>query len=182
MQRLKLFLPLIIFVLLALVFLGVELRVKSGDYSPTAMPSALVDKPLPDFDLPTLNGERAGPGDMPAQAYLVNVWATWCPTCHYEHPFLVELQRRGIPIIGVDYKDSADAAQRWLQEKGDPYVMTLFDADGQFGLDLGVTGAPETYLVDSNGIVRFRFQGALDEKVWLKEFAPRVAALKGGAE
>lgn len=182
MQRLKLFLPLIIFVIMAAIFFGVERRVQTGDYDPMALPSALVDRPLPSFSLPTLDGVQLSNAELPDTWFLVNVWATWCPSCHFEHPFLVELKEEGVAILGVDYKDKLVPAQRWLDEKGDPYFATLFDKVGTFGLDLGVTGAPETYLVDAEGIVRFRYQGALDRQIWDKVFAPRIAALQGTVE
>ncbi len=178
MDRLKLFLPLIIFLVLAAVFFGVQRRVQTGDYSPTALPSALLDRPLPDFSLTTLAGGQLSREQLPKQWLLVTVWATWCPSCHYEHPFLVELAQRGVLILGVDYKDRRQPALQWLAEKGDPYFATVFDAQGQLGLDLGVTGAPETYLVDARGLVRFRYQGALDQKVWDREFAPLIATLE----
>ena len=180
MGRLKLFLPLIIFVLLAAMFFGMQRRVQEGEYSPTALPSALLNHPMPTFSLPTLEGGELSSTDLPQQWLLVNVWATWCPTCHYEHPFLVELSKRGVPILGVDYKDKRDPALRWLAEKGNPYFATVFDAEGTLGLDLGVTGAPETYLIDAEGIVRFRYQGALDERIWEKEFQPLISELDAG--
>ncbi len=182
MDRFKLFLPLIIFLLLAAVFFGVQRQVQTGDYSPTALPSALLDRPLPDFSLPTLDGGQLSRDQLPAQWLLVNVWATWCPTCHYEHPFLLELAQRGVLILGVDYKDKTALAVKWLEEKGDPYFATVFDGDGSLGLDLGVTGAPETYLVDAAGVVRLRYQGALDQQVWEREFLPVVSQFSGEAE
>lgn len=178
MQRLKLFIPLLVFVALAAMFFGVERRVQRGEYAPTDLPSALLNQPLPDFSLPALDdGRILTKSDIQGEWFLLNVWATWCPTCHYEHPFLITLAERGVKIYSVDYKDTADAARRWLVEKGNPYVATLFDAAGDFGLDLGVTGAPETYLVDATGVVRFRYQGALDQRVWDREFAPLVNRL-----
>jgi cytochrome c biogenesis protein CcmG/thiol:disulfide interchange protein DsbE len=177
-QRFKLFLPLVIFALLAAVFFGVERRVQSGDYAPTDLPSALVDKPLPDFSEPALDdGRLINKAQIVGEVFLLNVWATWCPSCHFEHPFLVKLAAEGVNIVSIDYKDEAEAAKRWLAEKGNPYSVTLFDEDGSLGLDLGVTGAPETYLVDASGTVRFRYQGALDQRIWDKEFAPRMAEL-----
>ena len=171
MQRVKLFIPLIIFAALAVVFFLVERRVQTGDYSPTALPSALLDRPLPEFSLTTLKGEPIRKDQLLGDVFLLNVWATWCPTCHYEHPFLVDLAQRGVNIVGVDYKDGKQAAIKWLEDKGDPYTLTIFGPEGTLGLDLGVTGAPETYLVDAQGVVRFRYQGALDAKVWESEFA-----------
>lgn len=183
MERLKLFLPLVVFVILAAIFFGVERKVQTGDYSPTDLPSALLDRPLPAFSLAVLGTDQTlTREDILGQWFLLNVWATWCPTCHYEHPFLMELAERGARIYSVDYKDSATDAQRWLEDKGDPYVATLFDPQGKFGLDLGVTGAPETYLVDSRGIVRLRYQGALDQNVWATVFEPRLAELREGGQ
>lgn len=181
MERLKLFLPLIIFVILAAVFFGVQRDTKTGDYSPTALPSALVGKPLPAFSLTELNsGEVLQRDDLLGSWFLLNVWATWCPSCHFEHPFLVELAQQGVRIYSVDYKDSAPEAREWLEEKGNPYLATLFDPDGTLGLDLGVTGAPETYVVDAQGVIRFRYQGALDAKIWQREFGPIIADLEAG--
>ncbi len=182
MQRFKLFIPLLVFVALAAMFFGVERRVQRGEYTPTDLPSALLNRPLPDFSLPALDdGRLLSKADIQGELFLLNVWATWCPTCHYEHPFLVKLAEQGVKIYSVDYKDNAEAARRWLVEKGNPYVATIFDEAGNFGLDLGVTGAPETYLVDSSGIVRFRYQGALDQQIWDREFAPIIADLAGEA-
>lgn len=178
MQRLKLFLPLIIFVLLAALFLGVQWRIKSGEYNPTAMPSALINKPLPAFDLPTLAGGRLSNADLPKEIFLVNAWATWCPTCHFEHPFLMALAEQGLPILGVDHKDDTEAARKLLLDKGDPYFASVIDSDGNFGLDLGLTGTPETYLVDAGGIVHFRYQGALNQRAWEKYFVPKISELK----
>lgn len=181
MDRVKLFLPLIIFVVLAVVFFGVERRVQTGDYRPTALPSALVGQPLPDFALTELSsGQTLTRKELLGSWFLLNVWATWCPTCHYEHPFLVNLAQQGVRIYSVDYKDSAPDAKEWLAEKGNPYLATLFDPEGTLGLDLGVTGAPETYVVDAQGIIRFRYQGALDEKIWQREFGPLIATLERG--
>ncbi|CAA0087806.1 Thiol:disulfide interchange protein DsbE [Zhongshania aliphaticivorans] len=180
MQRLKLFLPVLIFTLLAVIFFGVERRVLTGDYAPTDLPSALINKPLPAFSKPALSdGRIVTKADIVGEVFLLNVWATWCPSCHYEHPFLVKLAEEGMRIVSVDYKDEITAAKRWLNEKGNPYTVTLFDQDGSFGLDLGVTGAPETYLIDAEGIVRFRYQGALDERVWNTEFVPLLAEING---
>lgn len=179
MARLKLFIPLIVFVLLALVFFGVERRVQQGSYSPTELPSALIGRSMPGFSLPDLKtAALRTEADIVGQIVLLNVWATWCPSCHFEHPFLMTLAAQGVAIVSVDYKDDPAAAERWLLQKGDPYLFTISDERGGLGLDLGVTGAPETYLLDAKGVIRFRYQGALDQRVWDKEFAPRIAALQ----
>jgi cytochrome c biogenesis protein CcmG/thiol:disulfide interchange protein DsbE len=178
MQRLKLFIPLIIFAVLAIFFFVVQKQIGSGTYDPQNMPSALLDKPLPKFQLPDLlSGTTVTDALLKDKIVLVNVWATWCPSCLYEHPYLLKLAQRGVLIVGVNYKDNAAKARQWLQDKGNPYLAVLDDSAGNFGLDLGVTGAPETYLVDSHGIVRWRYQGPIDERVWSETLQPLLAQL-----
>ena len=161
MKRLKLFLPLLVFAVLALFLMrGLEL-------DPKALPSALLDKPWPAFSLPTLdNGATITQEQLKGQKALVNVWATWCVTCRVEHPYLMQLAQQGIVLYGVNYKDKYDDAQRWLQEKGNPYRFTIIDADGRLGIDLGVFGAPETYFIDAQGIIRYKHVGDLNQRVW----------------
>lgn len=178
MQRLKLFIPLIIFAVLAVFFFVVQKQIGSGDYNPENMPSALINKPLPAFELPDLQSGTTVSNDLLKNALLknkvalVNVWATWCPSCAYEHLYLVKLAQRGVVVLGVDYKDEPDKARQWLSEKGNPYIAVLDDRAGKLGLDLGVTGAPETYVIDRNGIVLLRYQGPLDQRVWDETFKP----------
>jgi cytochrome c biogenesis protein CcmG/thiol:disulfide interchange protein DsbE len=182
MQRLKLFIPLLAFVMLAAFFFVVQKRIGEGEYDPQALPSALLNKPLPAFALPDLlGGGEVTAEQLRGQVALLNVWATWCPTCHYEHPFLNQLAAQGIVIFGVDYKDEPEKAKQWLAEKGNPYRAVIDDRAGRLGLDLGVTGAPETYVVDHRGIVRFRYQGALDERVWREHFESMVRQLQDEA-
>ena len=179
MERLKLFIPLIVFAALAVFFFAVQKQIGSGDYDPQNMPSALLDKPAPDFRLPDLvTGTDVDASVIRGRIALINVWATWCPTCHYEHPYLVKLAEQGVAILGVDYKDEPEKARNWLREKGNPYIAVVDDRAGTLGLDLGVTGAPETYVVDSHGIVRLRYQGALDERVWNETIQPLLAQLQ----
>ena len=159
--RLKLFIPLILFVVLALFLLrGLEL-------DPREMPSALIDRPLPEFTLPSLGSDTLVNRDaVIGEVALFNVWATWCVSCRVEHPYLNQLTQQGVPIYGVNYKDEDQDALRWLQELGNPYRLNIVDADGSLGLDLGVYGAPETYLVDAGGVIRYRHVGVVDERVW----------------
>jgi len=160
-SRLKLFAPLMLFAVLAIfLFRGLGL-------DPSEMPSALIDRPLPDFSLPRL-GEASllSVADVKGRAGLLNVWATWCPSCRVEHPYLVQLAEGGIPIYGLNYKDEDSAALRWLDELGNPYRFNIADREGTLGLDLGVYGAPETYLLDAAGIIRYRHVGVVDETVW----------------
>lgn len=181
MKHLRLFIPLTLFLVLAGFFLFVQLRIQQGDYDPQGMPSALLERPVPVFQLPELHsGELVGPAVLEGKPALLNVWATWCPSCVYEHPFLNELAERGaIAIIGINYKDDDAKAKRWLEERGDPYTAVIVDKEGRLGLDLGVTGAPETYLVDAQGRIRLRYQGPLDENVWQTVFLPQLQAVPG---
>lgn len=170
--RLKLFAPLLIFALLALLlFRGLSL-------DPREMPSALIDKPLPEFELFSLGEQRTlTRGDVIGQISLFNVWATWCVSCRVEHPYLQQLADAGIPIVGVNYKDEDAAALRWLQDLGNPYTVNIADRDGTLGLDLGVYGAPETYVVDADGVIRYRHVGVVDERVWRSILEPIVLEL-----
>jgi cytochrome c biogenesis protein CcmG/thiol:disulfide interchange protein DsbE len=147
------------------------------------MPSALVGRPMPEFALPGLgDGRQITRSDLLGQPGLLNVWATWCPSCRVEHPYLVQLAQRGVPIYGLNYKDEDSAAQRWLTELGNPYRFNIADRAGRLGLDLGVFGAPETYLIDAAGIVRYRHVGVVDETVWRDTLEPLYRELaKGGA-
>lgn len=179
MQRLKLFIPLAIFAVLAVLFW------RGLSIDPTAMPSALIDKPVPKFSLPALREPAKGQSEallneslFIGRVSLLNIWATWCVSCRVEHPFLVELAEQGVPIVGVNYKDESGAARQWLQDLGDPYEHNIVDADGYLGLDLGVFGAPETYVVDSDGVVRYKHVGVVDERVWLDTLQPIVTHLK----
>lgn len=174
MRRILLFLPLALFVLLGLLFW------RGLGQDPSFMPAALAGKPLPEFEMPTLEGQTVRSADLHGRIALINVWATWCPTCAVEHAYLGELARTGVLIYGVNYKDDPDAARAWLAEKGNPYALNIVDREGRLGLDLGVTGAPETYLLDAGGVVRMRRQGVVDARVWEQEFAPLIRALQAG--
>jgi cytochrome c biogenesis protein CcmG/thiol:disulfide interchange protein DsbE len=179
MQRLKLFLPLIVFAVLALFFFVVQKQISRGEYDPQNMPSALIDKPLPEFVLPALlDDSTVRRTDVIGQPFLVNIWATWCPTCAAEHTFLNQIAAQGVVILGVDYKDEQEKARRWIAERGNPYRWSVQDPQGTFGLDLGVTGAPETYVVDAKGIIRMRHQGDLNERVWTQKIAPLLEQLR----
>ena len=173
MGRFRLFLPLLAFVALALLLArGLQL-------DPQAMPSALINQPLPAFTLPILGREELLSRDQViGEVALFNVWATWCASCRVEHPFLGELAERGIPIYGINYKDEDSAALGWLEQLGDPYRLSIVDAEGSLGLDLGVYGAPETYVVDRAGIIRYRHVGVVNEHVWSQILKPIVEELR----
>jgi cytochrome c biogenesis protein CcmG, thiol:disulfide interchange protein DsbE len=175
-SRLKLFLPLFIFAILAMFLLrGLSL-------DPKEMPSALIDQPFPEFALTDLvTGEARGRESLLGKVSFVNVWATWCISCRVEHPYLQNLADSGVLIHGLNYKDEDAAALRWLQELGNPYKVNLADREGILGLDLGVYGAPETYLVDSQGIVRYRHVGIVNAEVWESTLEPLYTELQAGA-
>ncbi len=178
MNRASLFVPLAVFAALAGLF-----WVGLGREDPHKLPSALLDRPFPEFALPRLDapGQLANQDGLRGRVHLVNVWATWCPTCKAEHAYLNELAAsQDIAIVGVNYKDDPVEAAVWIQRFGNPYVWTVIDADGKLGVDLGVYGAPETFLVDDQGVIRFKWVGDVNARVWEDEFAPRVAALQRG--
>ena len=174
--RLKLFLPLILFGILAL------LLVRGLFLDPKELPSALIDKPFPEFSLPALGREEIlDKRAVTGQVALFNVWATWCVACRVEHPYLTDLAKQGVAIYGINYKDEDAAALGWLQELGDPYIASIADREGNLGIDLGVYGAPETYVVDAEGVVRYRHVGVVDERVWTTVLQPVYAQLQGGS-
>jgi len=172
-QRLFLFIPLAIFAALAVLFWhGLSLN-------PNEMPSALLNKPVPPFELPVLPAPENPQGLVNAnqemlkgKVSLLNVWATWCTTCRQEHEFLNTLKAQGILIYGINYKDNGEDAQRWLAELHNPYVFSVTDEDGRLGLNLGVFGAPETYVIDKQGVVRYKHIGDVNAQVWEKTIKP----------
>jgi|SRR5690606_2280526 cytochrome c biogenesis protein CcmG/thiol:disulfide interchange protein DsbE len=168
MKRLLMLLPLLVFLTVA-VFLYRGLFL-----DPSELPSALIDKPVPEFSLPSLeNPERMlSAADFKGEAALINVWATWCPTCRAEHEMLNQLAGQGVVVYGVNYKDDSEAARRWLNELGNPYRLNVEDPEGSLGINLGVYGAPETFLIDKNGVIRHKYVGAIDQRVWREQLAP----------
>ena len=140
MQRLNLFLPLIIFVVVAGFFFITVKRIDQGEYSPQTLPSALLDRVLPTFNLPRLEQleDRVTLQHLIGKIALINVWATWCPSCHVEHGYLNYLAKeKGVVIYGINYKDKAELANQWLQQKGNPYQLNIFDREGRLGLGHG---------------------------------------------
>ncbi|RJG49053.1 DsbE family thiol:disulfide interchange protein [Motilimonas pumila] len=174
-QRLLIFLvPLVLF-LVACIFLF------KGLFSdPTKLESALIGQPVPAFTLQDIyQPEKQHDASIfKGKPMLLNVWATWCPTCYAEHTYLNKLAAEGIFIVGMNYKDDRKKAIRWLNELGDPYQISLFDKDGMLGLDLGVYGAPETYLIDSQGIIRYRHVGDVNDQVWNNTLLPLFKEMK----
>lgn len=149
---------------------------------PSVLPSTRLDKPFPAFTLSGLEdpGQTITAADIKGPV-LVNVWATWCPSCIIEHPVLLKLSRSGIPILGINYKDESAAARQYLQRNGSPFRWNIADVKGDLGLDLGVYGAPETFLVDGEGKIRHRFVGAITENAWRSELWPVWQSVGGNA-
>ncbi|WCE10864.1 DsbE family thiol:disulfide interchange protein [Pseudomonas sp. JBR1] len=171
-RRLLLCLPLLAFLVLAgFLFRGLH-------RDPQALPSALVGQPFPAFSLPGVKDDQLfSRQDLLGRPALVNVWGTWCVACREEHLVLNQLKVQGVVIHGINYKDDNASARRWLAEFHDPYQLDLRDDAGRLGLDLGVYGAPETFLIDAQGVVRYRHVGVVDQRVWAEELGPRYHAL-----
>lgn len=145
------------------------------------VPSPLIGKQAPAFDLPLLMDpdKRLSNSELLGQPYLLNVFASWCFACRDEHPVLMnEGKRLGIPIIGFNYKDEADDAKRWLTQFGNPYSTIVADRDGRIAIDFGVYGAPESFLVDAKGVIRYKRIGAITPEVLAFEIRPRLDAMK----
>ena len=169
-----LLLPLVLFIaLVGFLLIGLH-------RDPHEVPSPLINKPAPDFKLSQLRepNKTFSPQEMRGKVWVLNFWGTWCVACREEHPLLIEYSKTGaIPIYGVDYKDDRAAAIQMLEEEGNPYTLTVSDPDGRISIDYGVYGAPESYLIDRNGVIRFKQIGPITEEVWQKEFLPRARQL-----
>lgn len=175
-MRLRLFLPLTAFALLA-VALAAGLNL-----NPREVPSPFIGKPAPAFRLTQLHEptRQLAPADLLGQVWMLNVWASWCVACRVEHPLLVELSRQAqAPIYGLNYKDDRRNALEWLRRFGDPYVASVLDTEGAVGIDYGVYGVPETFVIDKAGVVRFKFIGPLTLDVWSRDVQPLIRQLQG---
>ncbi len=168
--------PLVVFVLVAgFLYRGLAL-------DPREVPSPLIGKPAPAFSLPTLANpdEQFSPDQMKGKVWLLNIWGTWCASCRIEHPLLVELARREqVDIVGLNYKDDTAQAKVWLRDLGDPYVITAVDESGRIGIDWGFYGAPETFVVDADGVVRHKHVGPVTPQALQETILPLVAKLQG---
>lgn len=170
------FIPFVIFSLLV-IFMGIGLRL-----DPREVPSPLLGKPAPDFYLPTLNDPKAmlSKQDLLGKVYLLNVWASWCVSCRQEHPLLVEMGHAGlVKIYGLNYKDQREDALRFLTNFGNPYHMVAIDENGRTGIDFGVYGVPESYLIDKKGIIRYKYIGPLTPEKIEGHLLPFVKTLEG---
>lgn len=161
------------------LLLGVGLKL-----NPREVPSPLINKSAPAFALPQLHepGKTFSPADMRGRVWMLNVWASWCVSCRQEHPALMDLARSGVlPIYGLNYKDGRDDGIAWLKQFGDPYKLSAFDARGQVGIDYGVYGVPETYLIDKRGVIRYKHIGILTPDIVQKKVLPLVQELERDA-
>ncbi len=166
-------LPLGLFIVL-LGFLAVGLN-----RDPHEVPSPLVGKPAPAFDLPQLHqpDKTFAHKEMLGKVWLFNVWASWCVSCRQEHPVLVAYSKKGIPIVGLDYKDQREDGLRWLKQFGDPYLLSAWDGDGRVGIDYGVYGVPETYLIDKSGTIRYKHIGPITPEAMEQKILPMMKEL-----
>jgi cytochrome c biogenesis protein CcmG/thiol:disulfide interchange protein DsbE len=171
----KALIPFALFIIMAgFLFKGLFLN-------PREVPSPLVGKPAPAFSLPRLDqpANTFSPKDMLGQVWLFNVWASWCGACRDEHPLLVDLAKTGlVPVVGMDYKDTATEAEQWLTERGNPYLLSAVDADGRVGIDYGVYGVPETYVIDKAGVIAYKQIGPVTLESLRDDILPLVKRLQ----
>jgi len=175
MNNLKLYIPVIIFLVMA-VFMWRGLYQDSR-----TLPSVLLDRPLPEFELRTLElgDQLATVADLPAEPFILNIWGSYCLPCLQENPiFMAARAQNLVPIIGVNYKDRDEAARNWLDINGNPFSLNIIDDTGRYGIDLGVYGAPETFIVDAQGVIRHKHIGTIDYRTWDDEIMPVVRALQ----
>ncbi|MET3106260.1 cytochrome c biogenesis protein CcmG/thiol:disulfide interchange protein DsbE [Oxalobacteraceae bacterium GrIS 2.11] len=169
--------PLAVFISL-LIFLGVGLHL-----NPREVPSPLINKPAPDFRISQLHApdKTISPQDLKGQVWLLNVWASWCEACRQEHATLVDLSKKNlVTIIGLDYKDTRPNGINTLRELGNPYQLSGFDADGRVGIDFGVYGVPETFVIDKHGVIRYKQIGIVTPEVLAEKILPLIKELNRG--
>lgn len=175
MLKFKYLLPLALFIILA-IFLAVGLRLNPKD-----IPSPLIDKPAPAFALPILGTpeKKLSNQDLQGKVWLFNVWASWCVSCRQEHPLLLDLAKlKLVTLVGLNYKDEAPAASQWLRQLGNPYDVSIMDVDGRLGIDYGVYGVPETFVVDKRGIIRYKHTGPVEPGDIERLFLPLIQQLQ----
>jgi cytochrome c biogenesis protein CcmG/thiol:disulfide interchange protein DsbE len=174
MKSLKFIIPLAVFALLA-VFLAVGLT-----RDPREVPSPFIGKPAPAFKLERVADASAAftPEDMKGKVWLLNVWASWCASCRVEHPVLVDMAKKNlVPIVGLNYKDQREDALKWLARYGDPYTLSAYDVQGKVGIDYGVYGAPETFVIDKQGVIRYKQIGPITNEALEKTILPLIRKL-----
>ena len=169
-----LLIPLVLFLgLVAFLFVGLH-------RDPSEVPSPLIDKAAPSFMLPQLQepNKTFSVESMRGKVWLLNFWGTWCITCRDEHPWLIEFAKSGaVPIYGIDFKDDPAAARQWLNELGNPYTLTASDVDGKISIDYGVYAAPESFLIDKNGVIKYKKTGPITQEDWYKDILPLAKKL-----
>ncbi|MRD47932.1 DsbE family thiol:disulfide interchange protein [Caenimonas koreensis] len=174
-MKARFLIPIGLFLVLV-VFLALGLQ-----HDPREIPSPLVDKPAPQFKVAQLIAEDKtfSPQDMKGQVWMLNVWASWCVACRVEHPLLMEIGKsKAVPLIGLDYKDTRPAALKFLSQHGDPYTLAIVDTDGRVGIDFGVYGVPETFIIDKQGVIRHKQIGPITEEALQKTIMPLIEKLK----
>ena len=162
--------------LVALLAIGLRLN-------PREVPSPLIGKPAPAFELPLLAQpeKKFSQKDMLGKVWIMNVWASWCPPCLVEHPIVTRIAQSGMaPVVGLNYKDQREDALPWLKRNGDPYLLNVYDLNGRIGIDYGVYGVPETYVIDRKGVIRYKHVGPLTTDIVQKKVEPLVKELAGG--
>jgi cytochrome c biogenesis protein CcmG/thiol:disulfide interchange protein DsbE len=172
---LKFIIPLVLFVVLA-VFLALGLNLNPRD-----IPSPFIGKPAPVFSAPKLTAptEKLSTSDLKGRVWLFNVWASWCVSCREEHPVLNQLAKQhAVEIIGLNYKDEPDDAKKWLDTLGNPYNVSIMDQDGRIGIDWGVYGVPETFVIDKKGVIRLKYTGPITMEAWQQKLLPLITTLQ----
>lgn len=175
MNRLVFFIPVLLFAALAVWF------AQGLDRDPSYIPSMLIDHPAPEFELPAIaeRAEGLSTANLKGQVSMINIFGSWCTSCEIEHPVLMTIAREGAaPIYGLDWKDKPGAGAEWLAPRGDPYARIGDDADGRVAIDFGVTGAPETFIVDAEGRIRHKHVGPVTMDDWRKVLKPMIEDLK----
>lgn len=175
-MKAKYLIPFGIFIILAgFLFKGLYL-------DPRTLPSVLIDKPMPTWRLPLLfdKDQKFDTESMKGKVWMLNVWATWCVPCKQEHPFMVNLKRQGLktPIVGFLYKDQTAAAEQWLRQAGNPYDTVVYEVKNAVGIDLGVTGVPETFVIDKKGVIRAKVSYPLSTQIWNEQVKPLLDKLE----
>lgn len=175
MKRLAFVAPLVLFAALTIYFaIGLQ-------RDPSSIPSVMINKPAPNLSLPALEGIPGGlaPSDLDGEVRVVNFFGSWCVPCLIEHPLWMEIAGAGdVEILGVNWKDRPDDAIAWLERWGNPYTRVGHDGDSRAAIDFGVTGAPETFVIDQRGRIRYRFAGPINETIWEEDIAPLIAELR----
>ena len=179
MKNLRLYIPVAVFVILAaFMWRGLYLDTRT-------LPSVLIDRPLPEFQLRSLEmgDQLLTTADLPDEPFILNIWGSYCLPCLQENPIFMSAKEQGIiPIIGLNYKDRDEAARNWLDINGNPFDLNIIDDSGRYGIDLGVYGAPETFIVDASGVIRFKHIGVINYQIWEDEIMPVIASLQQGSD